>query len=226
MRRVIDANLNRAREGIRQEKVGRIKGLYVIVDSELVGEREEVDVARQAIEGGARVIQLRDKRGEKVRTLQVAYELKELCENAGALLIVNDHVDVAILTGAHGVHVGQKDIPVREVRRIVPANMLVGCSTNNAEEAKRAVEDGADHLGVGAMFPTSTKLSARPAGLSVMVAVREAVNVPLVGIGGIDAENALQVMQAGADSVAVISAVVLARDVRAAAEAIAKAIGC
>ncbi|MDO8671333.1 MAG: thiamine phosphate synthase [Dehalococcoidia bacterium] len=209
---------------LRREKAGKIAGLYVIVDSELVGERDETGVAQLAIEGGATVIQLRDKRGEKGRMLCTALRLKAICDELGALLIVNDHVDVAILAGSGGVHVGQKDLPVSDVRKLVPIDMLVGCSTATVDEARQAVVDGADYLGVGAMFPTSTKSNTRPAGLTAMTSIREAVTVPLVGIGGINADNAGLVMQAGGDAVAVISAVVLAADIRLAAEGIVRAI--
>ncbi|MDP2663577.1 MAG: thiamine phosphate synthase [Dehalococcoidia bacterium] len=209
---------------LRREKAATIKGLYVIIDGSMLGERSEVEVAQAAIAGGARVLQLRDKTREKGLLLPVAVALRDLCRRAGVLFIVNDHVDLAMAAGADGVHLGQKDLPVSAARRMLPIDALVGCSTNNVEEARLAQADGADYVAVGALFPTSTKADIRPASLQVLEAVRQAVSVPVVAIGGINQSNAAQAIGAGADAVAVISAVSASKDPEEAARTLVEVI--
>lgn len=207
---------------LRREKAAGIKGLYVIIDGQALRGRTEMEVARAAIAGGGRVIQLRDKVREKGLLLPLAVALRELCARAGVIFLINDHLDLALAAGADGVHVGQKDLPVNVARRQLPVDAIVGCSTNNPDEARRAVEQGADYVAVGALFPTSSKADIRPANLQVLAAVRQAVTLPIVGIGGINAGNAASAMAAGADAVAVISAVCSASDPESAARALAK----
>ncbi len=202
---------------LRREKASGIRGLYVIVDGEPDGERSGLEIARAAIAGGARVVQLRDKVREKGLLLPVAVALRDLCRQNGVVFIVNDHVDLAIACEADGVHVGQKDLPVAETRRLLPINMLIGCSTNNVGEAQRAVADGADYVAVGALFPTASKADIRPATLDVLQDVRRAVDVPVVAIGGINHRNIGMPVACGADAVAVISAVSSAPDPESAA---------
>ncbi len=219
----------------------KLRGLYVIIDPEVApgpsthsarsGQaslrtgRDEVAVARQAIEGGARLVQLRDKRREKGLQLPVAEALQRLCAESGALFIVNDHVDLALAVGADGVHVGQNDLPVAVVRRLVPREMIVGCSTNNAEEARGAEAHGADYVSVGRLFPTGSKEDTRPATLDALRAVKAAVSLPVCGIGGINESNIDAVIEAGADMVAAIAAVIAAPDVRAASRRLAGRFG-
>jgi thiamine-phosphate pyrophosphorylase len=206
---------------MRPEMRTDLRGLYVIIDPEFTGGRDETAVAREAIEGGARLIQLRDKRREKGLQLPVARALAELCRARAVPFIVNDHVDLALACAADGVHLGQKDLPVGVVRRLVPASMIVGCSTNNAEEARRAEADGADYVSVGRLYPTGSKDDTRPATLDALRAVKAAVRVPVCAIGGINESNAREVVAAGADMISVISAVVGAADVRRAASRLA-----
>jgi len=198
-----------------------LRGLYVIIDPDVASGRDEVEVARQALGGGARLIQLRDKRREKGVQLPIARALRSLCQERGALFIVNDHVDLALAVEAHGVHVGQKDLPVSVVRRLVPRNMIVGCSTNNAEEAVRAEADGADYVSVGRLFPTGSKADTRPATTETVRAVKAAVSLPVCAIGGISESNIDEVVAAGADMAAVIAAVIAAPDVQEAARRLA-----
>ncbi|MGD0205946.1 MAG: thiamine phosphate synthase [Dehalococcoidia bacterium] len=199
------------------------RGLYVIIDPEVVGGRQEEEIARQAIEGGARLVQLRDKQREKGLQLAVARRLKEVCAQAGVPLIINDHLDLALASDADGVHVGQKDLPVSIVRRLMPA-AIIGCSTNNVEEALRAQADGASYVSVGRLFPTDSKADTRPATLETLRAVKQAVHIPVAAIGGISEENIDAILAAGADLVAVIGAVVAAPDVREAARRLAERI--
>lgn len=198
-----------------------LRGLYVIIDPEAAGGRDEVEVARQALAGGARLIQLRDKRREKGVQLPIARALRSLCQERGALFIVNDHVDLALAVEAHGVHVGQKDLPVSVVRRLVPREMIVGCSTNNPEEARQAEADGADYVSVGRLFPTGSKEDTRPATTETLRAVKAAVSLPVCAIGGINETTIDEVVAAGADMAAAIAAVVTAPDVREAAQRLA-----
>jgi thiamine-phosphate pyrophosphorylase len=199
----------------------KLRGLYVIIDPAVTGGRDPTEVARAALEGGARLLQLRDKRREKGLQLPLAWALATLCRESGALFIVNDHVDLALIVGARGVHLGQKDLPVAAVRRIVPPEFVVGCSTNNPDEARRAEADGADYVSVGRLFPTGSKEDTRPATLDTLRAVKAAVSIPASAIGGIDETNIDQVIAAGADMVSVIAAVSAAPDVREAARRLA-----
>ena len=199
----------------------RLHGLYVIIDPAVVRGGDEVEIAREALDGGARLLQLRDKTREKGLQLPVAQGLRALCRERGALFIVNDHVDLALAADADGVHVGQKDLPVSVVRRLVPRGMIVGCSTNNPEEARRAEADGADYVSVGRLFPTGSKQDTRPATTETLRAVKAAVSVPVCAIGGITEATIDEALAAGADMAAVIAAVIAAPDVTAAARRLA-----
>ncbi len=198
-----------------------MRGLYVIIDPQVAGGREEVELARAALEGGARLLQWRDKVRPKGLQLPVAEALARLCREAGVPFIVNDHLDLALACGAQGVHVGQKDLPVAVVRRLAPPGFIIGCSTNNVDEALRAQEEGADYVSVGRLFPTASKEDTRPATLDTLRAIKRAVRVPVCAIGGIDEGNVQAVVAAGADMVAVIRAVVAAPDPREAARRLA-----
>ena len=203
----------------------RIRGLYVIIDPAACRGRRPVDVARAAIEGGARVVQWRDKLRDKGDQFDDARAIAALCRAHDVLFVVNDHVDLAIAVGAGGVHLGQHDLPLAAVRPIAGALMIIGVSTNNAGEAHAAEAAGAGYVAVGAIFPTSTKEVTRPASLDRIREVKAAVRIPVVAIGGITVENVVSVVAAGADAAAVISAVCAADDPRAAAARLAAAFG-
>lgn len=208
----------------RQQITERIRGLYFILDPAMTAGRDPVMVVREALAGGVSVVQLRDKHREKGYQLALARQVKAACDEAGAVFLVNDHPDVALAVGAHGVHVGQKDLPLEAARRVLSIKEIVGVSTATVDEALAAAAGGADYVAVGAMFPTQSKDDTRPAGLETLRRVREQVRQPLVAIGGITAGNAGEVVRAGADAVAVISAIVLAPDIRAAARRLGDAI--
>jgi len=191
-----------------------LRGLYVIVDPDAAAGRPEEEIARLAVQGGATLIQLRDKRHEKGHQLQVAQRLMRVCSGPNLRLIINDHVDVALAARADGVHLGQKDLPVAVVRRRLWRNGLIGCSANNVEEALRAQADGADYVSVGRLFPTTSKQDTRPATPETIRAIKAAVSIPVAAIGGITEENIDAVLAAGADMVCVISAVAAAPDPR------------
>ncbi|MDP3769074.1 MAG: thiamine phosphate synthase [Dehalococcoidia bacterium] len=206
-----------------------VHGLYVIIDPEACRGRDPVDVARQALDGGASMLQWRDTRRDKGEQLPQARAIRELCRQNEALFIVNDHVDLALVVEADGVHLGQKDLPVESVRRLAPQEFVIGVSTNNADEARRAQAGGASYVAVGSVFPTGSKETTRPASAERVREVKAAVDpstgsgrhLPVVAIGGINAGNIDEVLAAGADAVAVISAVCAADDVRSAARELA-----
>ncbi len=200
-----------------------LRGLYVIIDPAVAGERDVSHIAGEAIAGGAALVQWRDKTREKGLQLADVRALAAVCRRSGVPLIVNDHVDLALAAEADGVHVGQRDLPVAVVRRLVPGDWIVGASTNDAEEARAAEMDGADYVSVGNLFGTTSKDDTRPATLDTLREVRAAVRVPVCAIGGIDETNVAKVVAAGADMAAAISAVMAADDSRAAAQRLAAA---
>jgi len=202
-----------------------IRGLYVIIDPDACRGRDAVDVARRALEGGAAMLQWRDKRREKGLQLPQARAVRDLTREHDALLIVNDHADLSLAVDADGVHVGQGDLPVAVVRKLVPPDFVVGCSTNNLDEARAAEVAGASYIAVGAIFGTASKEPerTRTASPERLREVKAAIGTPVVAIGGINASNIGQVLAAGADAVAVISAVCAADDPKAAAAELVRA---
>jgi thiamine-phosphate pyrophosphorylase len=186
--------------------------------------RDHLAVAQGALEGGARFLQFREKEMSTRELVETAAALLGLTRAFGAVLVVNDRVDVALSVGADGVHVGESDLPVAEARRILGSGAIIGASAATVESAQRAAAEGANYLGVGPIYQTGSKADAGEAiGLGPLAAIRAAVSLPLLAIGGINAENAAQVIQAGAHGVAVISAVSDAEDIaRATAELLQK----
>jgi len=210
---------------VRVHRAAAIDGLYVVVDRQAAGDRSLVDLAEKAIAGGASVIQLRDKTGERGQVYREAVELSAVCRERDAVFIMNDYCDIAAAVGAAGLHIGQQDMPLEAVRRVLPLNAIVGVSCENVEDVRRAVADGADYIAVGAIFPTLQKADHVLAGLDVLRESHELVgSIPLVAIGGITLQNVAGVIDAGADSVAVIGAVILQPDVRLAAVRMVEAI--
>ena len=191
--------------------------VVVITDSHQARGRSHREIAEAAIRGGATAVQLRMKDEPARVMLDAAREIAPLCRAAGVAFIVNDRVDVALIAGADGVHIGQDDLPARDVRALMGPRALVGVSAATVEEGEAAERMGADYLGVGAVYPTGTKPDAgAPVGLARLGEIRRAVRLPVVGIGGITADNAAAVVEAGASGVAVITAVTMAKDVAAA----------
>lgn len=189
--------------------------LYVVTDEEMSRGRSHIQVAEEAIRGGADVIQLRDKTASGGRLYQVALVLRKLTSEANVSFIVNDRVDIALAADADGVHVGRNDLPASVARRILGPGRILGVSAETVEESIRAERDGADYLGVGPVFEArgSKPDAGEPLGLESIARIREACRLPIVAIGGIHAGNARDVRQAGADAAAVISAIVAADDI-------------
>jgi thiamine-phosphate pyrophosphorylase len=193
--------------------------LYVITDEKASRGRSHLQVAEAAILGGADVLQLRDKEASGGRLYRVAMQLRKLTRDANVSFIVNDRLDIALATDADGVHVGQADLPASVAREIMGPGKILGVSVDTVEEAVLAEKDGADYLGVGPVFEArGTKPDAgEPLGVDRIARIRCNCRLPIVAIGGIDAENAGKVREAGADAAAVISAIVGADDIAHAA---------
>jgi thiamine-phosphate pyrophosphorylase len=187
--------------------------------------RDPVVVARQAIEGGARLLQLRDKVNAKEDMVRLAKSLAQVCSEADVPFIMNDYLDIALAVRADGIHVGQKDARADAVRHSVGPDKIVGVSTNNPDEARQAEEDGADYVSVGRLYETGSKSDTRPATIDTIRAVKAAVSVPICAIGGINESNIDEVLAAGAEMAAVISAVCGSLDPREAARMLAARFG-
>jgi thiamine-phosphate diphosphorylase len=192
--------------------------LYVILDRSAARGRNLADVLAAAVAGGCRMVQLRDKEWPSGRLLPLAERLRARCAADGVTFIVNDRVDLALAVGADGVHLGQDDLPARVARPLLRPGMILGISTHDVGQARAALADGADYIAVGSMFATPTKADFQMVGPGLIRKLRAEVPVPLVGIGGITHDNVQEVIRAGADGVAVISAVGTARDPQAACE--------
>ena len=188
--------------------------LCVITDPELGRGRSHVDIVRQALEGGAPMIQLRDKSAGLRQLLPQAQEIASLCRERGAHFIVNDRLDLALAVNADGVHLGQDDLPPTAARAALGSGKILGVSTHSLEQAIRAAREGADYLGIGPIFPTSTKGTGyEPVGCAMIRQLRARLELPLIAIGGITLDTIGPVIRAGAAGVAVISAIAGAEDV-------------
>ena len=192
--------------------------LYLVTDRGSSRGRAAADIVREAVAGGVTCVQLRDKHSPTRELIAEARRLKALLRPVGIPLIINDRLDVALAVEADGVHLGQQDMDIADARRLAGPAMLIGISVESLTDAVRAERQGADYLGISPVFATPTKTdTAAPLGLEGVERIRQAVGLPLVGIGGIKADNAAAVIAAGADGVAVVSAIVAADCPRTAA---------
>jgi thiamine-phosphate pyrophosphorylase len=199
--------------------------LYVITDERIGRGRSTEDIVAAAIRGGATMIQLREKAWTAKRLIEVGRRLLAITRPSGVPLIVNDRVDVALAIDADGAHVGQDDLPVPDARRLLGSDKIVGTSAATVEEARQAEADGADYVGVGSIYSTASKPDAGAAiGGDALRRIRDAIRIPVVAIGGITPANAAEAIRAGAHGVAVISTVVGADDVAAAARVLTEVV--
>lgn len=189
--------------------------LYAVTDRAWTGRQTLAEQAACALRGGVTCLQLREKGLDSDAFLAEALELRALCRRCGVPLIINDNVEIALRCGADGIHVGQGDTPVAEVRRQVGDRMIVGASAHNVDEAVRAVRDGADYLGAGAIFPTGTKGDVTPLPLGTLREICRAVDVPVVAIGGLNGENLGALAGCGVAGAALVSAIFSAPDIEA-----------
>ncbi|AFK22518.1 thiamine phosphate synthase [Pyrococcus sp. ST04] len=192
--------------------------LYVITDRRL---KPEIESVREALEGGATAIQLRIKNAPTKEMYEVGKEIRRLTTEYGALFFVDDRIDVALAVDADGVQLGPEDMPIKVAKEIAP-NLIVGASVYSLEEAVRAEKEGADYLGAGSVFPTKTKKDVKVIGIKGLRRIVENVKIPVVAIGGINIENAREVLRTGVAGIAVISAVMGAENVRKATEELRK----
>ncbi len=190
--------------------------LYAVTDRAWTGKQTLYEQVEAALKGGVTCVQLREKELDETAFLQEAKELCALCRRYGVPFLVNDNVEIAIACGADGIHVGQEDLAAGEVRRRVGENMILGVSVHTVEEARQAVRDGADYLGLGAVFPTSTKTDVEQMSNETLRAICDAVDVPIVAIGGINRGNILKLAGSGVDGVALVSAIFSAEDIEGA----------
>lgn len=195
----------------RQDKMSKFsKALYAILDMGHVAEDHCIETATEMIRGGSAIIQLRMKTGSKKEILRAAKDVARLCRDEKALFIVNDHPDIAVLSGADGVHLGWNDLGARDVRKLVPPEMIIGLTTYSCDHALRAVEEEPDYIAIGPVFDTSYDtgrewVNLKGQGTEPLSRVKAAIQIPLVAIGGITAANVAEVLTAGADAVAVSS---------------------
>ncbi len=192
----------------------RIKGLYAIVDTTYVPPERMAETAEGIINGGGRIIQLRAKGLEGRVFFNIARTLREMTGRRDVCFIINDRVDIALMVGADGVHLGQEDLPPSEARRLLGEGRLIGFSTHNPYEAEEALRMPVDYISFGPIFPTTTKADARaPVGVEGLRRIKKSVRLPVVAIGGIKEGNLESVLKTGVDSVAIISDILLSGDI-------------
>lgn len=180
--------------------------LYLLTDTRLAG-LTHLQITRQALSAGIKIIQLREKRNTKKEIYCEALRLNALVKKHNASLIINDYIDIALAVDADGVHLGQDDMPLYEARKIMGGKKIIGISTHSLRQAKKAEDEGADYIGFGPVFHTGTKDAGKPRGLNALRKVRENITVPIVAIGGITSENIREVMLSGADAAAIASGI-------------------
>lgn len=191
--------------------------LYLVTDRQLMSCDSLTEAVEQAILGGCTMIQLREKELSSLEFYNQAVAVKQVTDKYHIPLIINDRIDIAMAVQATGVHIGQHDLPAAAVRKVIGENMLLGVSASSIAEAIQAQQDGADYLGVGAMFPTGTKTDAESVSMEELQKIRTAVSLPIVVIGGINKGNAWRFKPMGIDGLAVVSAIIAQSDIKAAA---------
>lgn len=191
--------------------------LYAITDRRYLGSRTLREAVEEAIKGGVSMLQLREKELSDEAFIEEARSIKQVCSNYGVPLIINDRVDVALKAGADGVHVGLGDEAVAEIRKRVGCDFIIGCTAKSVEQAKKAEADGADYIGVGAVFASPTKETALGISLDELRAISSSVAIPSVAIGGLSLDNIAKLEGAGMKGLAVVSAIFSDEDIKRAA---------
>jgi len=195
--------------------------LYVVTEEDMPFDKL-LSIIKQAVNGGASLIQLREKTSEGKIFYKKAVQLKQLLDTLSIPLIINDRVDIALAVDAAGIHLGQSDLPMEAVKKIIPDSMIVGISAHTVEEAILAEEAGADYIGVGSVFPTSTKPDAKLLPNGMLGKIIESVSIPVVAIGGINEKNVSQLKAFELDGIVVVSAITRSDDPKSAAERLLK----
>lgn len=196
--------------------------IYLVTDDGCLQGRALIDCVREALEGGVTLVQYRAKTASSAEMYAKALQLKALCDSFNVPLIINDRLDIAMAVGAAGVHLGQDDLPCAAARKLLGEDYIIGVSAHNPAEAKAALQSGADYLGCGAVFGTATKADVKKLGTDGLAAICKAKGLPVVGIGGVTADNYREVRAAGADGAAIVSGILAQPDIRTTVEAIAK----
>lgn len=196
--------------------------IYLVTDDGYLQGRALIDCVREALEGGVTLVQYRAKTASSAEMYNEALQLKALCDSFNVPLIINDRLDIAMAVGAAGVHLGQDDLPCAAARKLLGEDYIIGVSAHNPAEAKAALQSGADYLGCGAVFGTATKADVQKLGTDGLAAICKAKGLPVVGIGGVTADNYREVRAAGADGAAIVSGILAQPDIRATVRAIAK----
>lgn len=196
--------------------------IYLVTDDGCLQGRALIDCVCEALEGGVTLVQYRAKTASSAEMYAEALQLKALCDSFNVPLIINDRLDIAMAVGAAGVHLGQDDLPCAVARRILGEDYIIGVSAHNPAEAKAALQSGADYLGCGAVFGTATKADVKKLGTEGLTAICREKGLPVVGIGGVTADNYREVRAAGADGAAIVSGILAQPDIRATVRAIAR----
>lgn len=196
--------------------------LYLVTDRSILGNRDLCKSIEEAIQGGVSIVQLREKNLSSVEFYNVAMDVKVITHKYNVPLIINDRLDIALAVDADGLHVGPDDLSVEVVRKLLGPDKIIGASTCNIDEALDAQRQGADYLGVGAMFPTSTKANTDDVSIDDLRKIKESVNIPIVAIGGINQKNATSIMKTDIDGIAVVSAILGKDNILEAAKSLAK----
>jgi len=196
--------------------------IYLVTDDGCLQGRALIDCVRKALDGGVTLVQYRAKTASSAEMYAEALQLKALCDSFNVPLIINDRLDIAMAVGAAGVHLGQDDLPCAAARKILGEDYLIGVSAHNPAEAKAALQSGADYLGCGAVFGTATKADVKKLGTEGLTAICREKGLPVVGIGGVTADNYREVRVAGADGAAIVSGILAQPDIRTTVRAIAR----
>lgn len=196
--------------------------LYAVTDRSWTQNQTLYEQVEQALEGGVTIVQLREKNLSQEEFIKEAVKMKNLCHRYGVPLIINDNVDVALKSGADGVHVGIDDVPVAEIRKRTGEDFIIGATAKTVEQAQNAENSGADYLGVGAVFPSPTKKNAIRITTAKLKEICSSVSIPTVAIGGINFDNMLEIKGGGMDGIAVVSAIFSAADIKTATEKLKK----
>ena len=196
--------------------------IYLVTDDGCLQGRALIDCVREALEGGVTLVQYRAKTASSAEMYSEALQLKALCDSFNVPLIINDRLDIAMAVGAAGVHLGQDDLPCAAARKLLGEDYIIGVSAHNPAEAKAALQSGADYLGCGAVLGSATKADVKKLGTDGLAAICKAKGLPVVGIGGVTADNYREVRAAGADGAAIVSGILAQPDIRTTVEAIAR----
>lgn len=199
-------------------KVNIDYSLYLVTDRGILNGRSLEDAVEQSILGGTSIVQLREKDASSLEFYKIALSVKKITDKYNVPLIINDRVDIALAVDAAGVHVGQTDIPPQIVRRIIGLNKILGVSTQNVEQAIKAKEAGADYVGVGAIFPTTSKSDAKVVTINELKAIKNNIDIPVIAIGGINERNVKTLSETEIDGIAVISSILEHENIRTKSE--------